>query len=46
MLENFLEKVFSKSDITEVKSSDFNYKNKETLLTEIAYFMYEKMIFL
>lgn len=42
MLENFLEKVFSKSNVTEVKSSDFNYKNKETLLTEIAYFMYEK----
>jgi len=42
MLENFLEKLFSKADVTEVRSSDFNYKNKETLLTEIAYFMFKK----
>ncbi|PEZ61080.1 metallophosphoesterase [Bacillus cereus] len=42
MLENFLERLFSKSDIYEVYSSDFSYKNKESLLTDIAYEMYSK----
>ncbi|MGH0973251.1 metallophosphoesterase [Bacillus paranthracis] len=40
MLENFLERLFSKSDTYEVYSADFTYKNKESLLTDIAYEMY------
>ncbi|MFK3939776.1 metallophosphoesterase [Alkalihalobacillus sp. NPDC078783] len=40
MLENFLERVFTKTSASRIYSSDFNYKNKERLLTEIAYFMF------
>jgi len=42
MLENFLERLFTKTSSNEVYSSDFNYKNKERLLTEIALFMYNQ----
>lgn len=42
MLENFLERLLSKTATTEVYSADFNYKNKDRLLSEIAYFMYHK----
>ncbi|OMH25115.1 MULTISPECIES: metallophosphoesterase [Bacillus] len=42
MLENFLERLFSKADIHEVYSGDFGYKNKESLLADIAYEMYSK----
>lgn len=40
MLENFLERLFTKTSINEVYSSDFNYLNKVRLLSEIALFMY------
>ncbi len=42
MLENFLERLFSKADTYEVYSAHFTYKNKESLLTDIAYKMYEE----
>ncbi|MFA1714149.1 metallophosphoesterase [Peribacillus frigoritolerans] len=42
MLENFLERLFTKTSSHEIYSSEFNYKNKERLLTEIALFMYEE----
>lgn len=42
MLENFLERIFTKTSANEVYSSEFNYKNKERLLTEIALFMYNE----
>lgn len=40
MLENFLERLFTKTSANRIYSADFNYKNKERLLTEIALFMY------
>lgn len=40
MLENFIERIFTKTSETEIYLSEFNYKNKERLLTEIAYYMY------
>lgn len=42
MLENFLERLLSKTAGNEVYSADFNYKNKDRLLTEIALEMYGK----
>lgn len=42
MIENFLERLFSKTTNNQIYFSDFNYKNKERLLTEIAMFMYRK----
>lgn len=41
MLENFLERLFRKNDVSFVYSSEFSYRNKEYLLTDIAFFMYE-----
>lgn len=41
MLENFIERMFKKHSKTEIYSDAFNYKNKERLLTGIAYFMLE-----
>ena len=42
MLENFIEKMFKKHSKTEVYFSDFDYKNKEYLLSNIALEMYKK----
>jgi predicted MPP superfamily phosphohydrolase len=42
MLENFLERLFRKTSDKEIFSGEFNYKNKEKLLADIAYFMYQK----
>lgn len=42
MLENFLERLFAKTSNNEIYSSDFNYRNKERLLTEIALYMYKE----
>ncbi|MER1987462.1 MAG: metallophosphoesterase [Solibacillus sp.] len=42
MLENFLERLFAKADTYTVYSSTFTYKNKESMLTDIAYKMYEE----
>ncbi|PFM97122.1 STAND family AAA ATPase [Bacillus cereus] len=42
MLENFLERLFRKTSEKEMYASEFNYKNKERLLTEIAYYMFEQ----
>lgn len=42
MLENFLERLFTKTSVNEIYSADFNYKNKERLLTEIALYMYHQ----
>ncbi|MBE4906948.1 metallophosphoesterase [Bacillus luteolus] len=41
MLENFIERIFTKTSDSEIYLSEFNFKNKERLLTEIAYYMYE-----
>ena len=40
MLENFIEKMFKKQSKKEILSSKFDYRNKERLLTDIAYEMY------
>lgn len=42
MLENFLERLLSKTTFNEVYASEFTYRNKVLMLTEIALFMYEK----
>ncbi|WP_282156340.1 metallophosphoesterase [Cytobacillus gottheilii] len=42
MIENFLERLFSKTTNNQIYFSEFNYKNKERLLTEIAMFMYKQ----
>ncbi|MGE6614239.1 metallophosphoesterase [Peribacillus sp. NPDC076916] len=42
MLENFLERLFRKTSDKEMYASEFNYKNKEKLLTEIAYYMFKR----
>ncbi|WJE54850.1 metallophosphoesterase [Bacillus cereus] len=42
MLENFLERLFRKTSEKEMYASEFNYKNKERLLTEIAYYMFQQ----
>jgi hypothetical protein len=42
MLENFIEKLFSKHAKKEIYSDKFDYHNKERLLSEIAHFMFEK----
>lgn len=42
MLENFLERLFAKADTYNVYSSNFTYKNKESMLTDIAYKMYQE----
>lgn len=41
MIENFIEKLFNKHDIQQTRYSEFTYKNKDRLLTEIAKKMYE-----
>lgn len=42
MLENFLERLFTKADTHTVYSSNFTYKNKESMLADIAYKMYSE----
>ena len=42
MLETFIEKMFKKHDFEQTLYSEFDFKNKESLLTEIALNMYEK----
>ena len=42
MLENFIERMFKKQSKNEIYSDVFDYKNKERLLTEIAFHMLEK----
>jgi len=42
MLENFIEKVFEKASKSEVLSEKFDYKNKERLLADIAYYMFSE----
>jgi predicted MPP superfamily phosphohydrolase len=42
MLENFLERLFTKASANKIYSAEFSYKNKERLLTEIALFMYKE----
>jgi hypothetical protein len=39
MLENFIERIFKKQSKIEIYSDVFDYKNKERLLTEIAFHM-------
>ncbi len=41
MLENFIEKLFRKWSKKEIYSEEFSFRNKERLLTEMAYAMYE-----
>lgn len=41
MIENFIEKLFNKHDIQQTRYSEFTYKNKDRLLTEIAKKMFE-----
>ncbi len=41
MLENFIERLFKKHSNIEVYSESFDYRNKERLLTELAFKMYE-----
>ncbi|NOU82177.1 hypothetical protein GC101_25255 [Paenibacillus sp. LMG 31459] len=41
MLENYIEELFNKHSIYEILSGEFDYKNKQRLLTEIAYEMYK-----
>lgn len=41
MLENFIEKLFRKWSKNEIYSEEFSFRNKERLLTEMAYVMYE-----
>lgn len=40
MLENFVEKMFKKQSKKEILSAKFDYRNKERLLTDIAYEMF------
>jgi len=40
MLENFVEKMFQKQSKKEILSAKFDYRNKERLLTDIAYEMF------
>jgi len=44
MLENFVERLFHKQSKDEIYSETFDYKNKERLLADIAYAMYEKTL--
>ena len=41
MLETFIEKMFKKHDFEQTLYSEFDFKNKESLLTEIALNMYK-----
>ena len=41
MLENFIERLFKKLSRKEIYSEEFDYRNKERLLTEIAYKMFQ-----
>lgn len=41
MLENFIERLFKKQSRKEIYSERFDYRNKERLLSEIAYQMYK-----
>jgi predicted MPP superfamily phosphohydrolase len=41
MLEHYIETLFKKLSKGEIYSSQFDYKNKERLLTDIAFFMYQ-----
>jgi predicted MPP superfamily phosphohydrolase len=41
MLENFVERLFKKQCKVEIYSDNFDYRNKERLLAEIAFKMYE-----
>lgn len=41
MLENFIEILFEKHNPQEIYSEKFDYRNKQRLLAEIAYIMYE-----
>lgn len=42
MLENFIQRLFRKLSKKDIYSEEFDYKNKERLLAEIAYFMFER----
>jgi len=42
MLDIFIEKIFKKHSDNEVLSESFSYQNKIVLLSEIAFFMYQK----
>jgi len=41
MLENFIERLFKKLDKNEIYSEKFDFKNKERLLADIAYYMFQ-----
>lgn len=41
LLENFIERLFKKLSKKEILAGEFDYKNKERLLSEIAYQMYK-----
>jgi len=42
MLENFIERLFKKWSKNEIYSESFDYRNKERLLSDIAYTMFKK----
>jgi predicted MPP superfamily phosphohydrolase len=42
MLENFIERLFKKQSKNEIYSEKFDYRNKERLLSEIAYEMFRE----
>jgi len=42
MLENFIQRLFKKLSKKDIYSEEFDYKNKERLLSEVAFYMFEK----